>query len=112
MNQRQRPHTTFTRTTAIKMKTVILLAVLGAVCITYAAATPYSSNQQFEDKLLSVLKQLRAAEVQSPQDSLIEEQEDDDTALAQHYLHLLENEVQKQDMSDEDRAEIQSILLN
>ena len=94
------------------MKTVIFLAVLlGAVCITCTAATPYSSNQQSEDKLLNALKQLSAAEVQSPQDSLVEEQEEeDDTALAQLYLHLLENEVQKQNMSDEDRAEMESIF--
>ena len=94
------------------MKTVIFLAVLlGAMCITCTAATPYSSNQQSEDKLLNALKQLSAAEVQSPQDSLVEEQEEeDDTALAQLYLHLLENEVQKQNMSDEDRAEMESIF--
>ena len=85
------------------MKTLVLLAVLGVVCITYSAATPYSSNQ--ENRLLSSLQQL------SSHDSVIEEQEDDDdTALAQLYLHLLENEVQKQDMSDEDRAEMESIF--
>ena len=86
------------------MKTFILVAVfLGALCISYSAATPSSSNR--EDKLLKVLQQLNVAEVQSPQDSLVEEQ--DKTALAQLFLRLLENEVQKQDMSD---AEIESIF--
>lgn len=87
------------------MKTLVLLAVLGVVCITYSAATPYSSNQ--ENRLLSSLQQF------SSQDLVAEEQEDnDDTVLAQLYLQLLENEVQKQDMSNKDRAEIESIFSN
>ena len=95
----------FTCTITIKMKTLVLLAVLGVVCITYSAATPYSYNQ--ENRLLSSLQRL------SSRDSVVEEQEnDDDTALAQIYLRLLENEVQKQDMSNEDRAEMESIFSN
>lgn len=87
------------------MKTLVLLAVLiGVVCITYSTATPYSSNQ--EKKLISSLVQQL-----SSRDSVVEKQEDDDNiALAQVYLRLLENEVQKQDMSDEDRAEMESIF--
>jgi hypothetical protein len=90
------------------MKALVLLAVLiGVLCITYSAATPYASNQ--EDQLISSL-----AQQLSSQDSAVnvQEQDDDndDTALAQVYLHLLENEVQKQDMSDDDRAEMESIF--
>ena len=94
----------FISTTTIKMKTLVLLAVLiGVVCITYSTATPYSSNQ--EKKLISSLVQQL-----SSRESVVEKQEDDDNiALAQVYLRLLENEVQKQDMSDEDRAEMESI---
>lgn len=92
------------------MKTLVLLAVLlGVVCITYSAATPYSSNLVQENKRMirSLMQQL------SSRDSLVEEQEDDDdTALAQFYLRLLENQVQKQDMNDEDRAEMESIFSN
>ena len=87
------------------MKTLVLLAVLiGVVCITYSTATPYASNQ--EKKLISSLVQQL-----SSQESVVEKQEDDDNiALAQVYIHLLENEVQKQDMSDEDRAEMESFF--
>ena len=87
------------------MKTLILVAVfLGALCISYSAAIPSFSDRQ--SKLLKVLQQLNVAEIQSPQDFLVEEQEDK-TALAQLFLRLLENEVQKQDMSD---AEMESIF--
>lgn len=90
---------------AINMKTMVLLAVLlGVVCISYSTASPYSSNQ--EKRLISSLVQQL-----SSQDLVVEEQEDnDDTALAQFYLNLLENEVQKQDMSDEDRAEMENFF--
>ena len=98
-------YTALTRMTAINMKTLVLLAVLlGVVCISYSTASPYSSNQ--EKRLISSLVQQL-----SSQDLVVEEQEDnDDTALAQFYLNLLENEVQKQDMSDEDRAEMENIF--
>ena len=91
--------------TAINMKTPVLLAfLLGVVCISYSAASPYSSNQ--EKRLISSLVQQL-----SSQDLVVKEQEDnDDTALAQFYLNLLENEVQKQDMSNEDRAEMENIF--
>lgn len=87
------------------MKALVLLAVLiGVVCVTYSTATPYTSNQ--EKKFISSLVQQL-----SSQDSVVEKQEEDDNVpLAQVYIHLLENEVQKQDMSDEDRAKMESFF--
>ena len=85
------------------MKTFIFLAVLlGALSI--AAA---STNRR--DKLLNALQQLKLAEAQSMRDSLVEKQDYRDV-LAQAFISKLENEVQKQDMDDEERAEMESLI--
>ena len=85
----------------------LLAILLGALCITHSTAVTSSSFSR-DDRHLRVLQQLSVAEAQS---LLVEEQEDR-TALAQLFLHmgLLENEVQKQDMNDGEKAEMEAIL--
>lgn len=68
-----------------------------------------SSSSDRETKLLKAIKMLGQVKAQTPKDAVVEEQ-DDRAALAQLYVRLLENEVEKQDFSDEDRAEIESLL--
>ena len=76
------------------MKTLILCAVLFvSLCVTFAAASSSSKKEN----------ELRVA-----RSAVVERQ--DETALAQLYFRLLENEVKQQDFSDEDRAKIESIL--
>lgn len=85
----------------------LLAILLGALCITHSTAATSSSFSR-DDRLLRVLQQLSVTEAQS---LLVEEQEDR-TALAQLFLHmgLLENEVQKQDRNDREKAEMEAIL--
>ena len=97
------------RTFTTEMKSFLFFAVLlGALCISYSAPS-YSSDQEVE--LQAVFNQLleRESKAQEVLNNAIETQ-DDKTALAQLYFRLLENEVQKQGLSDEDMAEMQSIL--
>ena len=92
-----------------KMKSFVFFAVLlGALCITYSTASPSFSR---DSELQMILNQLNEAKAE--RDAFVEAQDaKDQAALAQIFVHLLENEVQNQSYSDEKKAEIESWLLN
>ena len=78
---------------------IFFVAFLGELCIMYTTANPIYNQKAVAQVLNRLMNEVKA-----------QEQQDGRPALAQLYIRMLENEAQMQDFSDEERAQIESIL--